>query len=476
MSFQIDLLCKGCYIGLLMASFGLCYAQEDEMKKFDFTGAAVIESGQLVNYKFGMAGEEFSHQWLQDNQLWMGVHSQLHPRLQGAIGIMGWLSYSTYPDSMVQDPSRDLKDVSIKFHFDRAEMIVNVGPDPQDSVARIHIGLFPFKYNPEVRNLGEYLFRSGCYPGYLVSDGLDLWPQLSGIRLSSYLFNRWRNDLFLTSELYMYPFNDFSLSYVTDITVANKMLTIGAGIQLYRCFPVNNDYTQPKIFENTGTPAPNYYRENGDTAGWYTYAGTKVMGRFTFDPKPIIVSELFGAEDLKIYMEAAILGVKDYPANMDIVGLNPVNEFGYNHFMEKMPIMAGLNVPTFKALDVLSLEVEYYGKKYVNRVPVITDGMLSTKLPLPYDPTLNSGEPEGSKVNGALGTGNYSKNTYYGGAAQWKWSIYAKKTLFNNFSMIFIAARDHSRVQSSIGRVLDAEEALIKDNQWYWMLKFGYAF
>jgi hypothetical protein len=468
---------------------GSVYAAEDGQNKVEFTGSAAMQSGQFVNYKYWVKGRELSHQWLQDNLVSLGLRTQFHPRLQGAIGIMGWLYYNTFPDSLTMDPSRNSKGAMVSFNFDRAEMIVNCSPDPQDSLCKIHIGLFPYKYDHEARNLGEYLFRTGCYPGYVASDGFDMaGAQLAGIRVSNDLFNCWHNELFLTSELYLYPLNDFSLTYLTDYTpFTNKVFNVGAAVQLYHCFSVDNGYTQPKYYpQKTDTnKAPNYYFAKDDPLHqdtlFYTFAGTKIMARFTFDPKPLLGNlDIFGAEDLKLYSEVIILGVKNYPPNNDPdyywdVTPVPINEFGYDKLMQKMPIMVGMNFPTFKILDVFSIEAEYYGKKYVNRVSVVTQSNNMMRLPLPYDPQLNGGYPEGSiEIPGAAGT--YSKSTYYAGAAQWKWSVYLKKTLFNNFSITAQAARDHSRVQTSLAQSIDQEEALVKDKQWYWMLKFGYCF
>ena len=53
-----------------------------------------------------------------------------------------------------------------------------------------------------------------------------------------------------------------------------------------------------------------------DSTGHYTFAGTKLMARASFDFKPFFKSfsdRFLGPNDLKIYSEAAILGVKDYP-------------------------------------------------------------------------------------------------------------------------------------------------------------------
>jgi hypothetical protein len=313
--------------------------------------------------------------------------------------------------------------------------------------------------------------------------------QLAGIRISNQ-FNSWRNELFLTTELYLYPLNDFSFTYLTDISLLRKAINLGAAVQFYRCFPVNNDYTQPSHYlANTVGPttprAPNYYFSEDDVAKTdtlcYTFAGTKLMARFSFDPKPLLGLDFLGGEDLKLYSEAIILGVKNYPANPEISLKGgsptnvPINEFGYDKLMQKMPIAMGFNLPAFKLLDVIALEAEYYGKKYVNRVPVIAQGLGLMRLPLPYDPELNSGYPSGdSTVYGA--SRKYLKSFYYSGVAQWKWSLYAKKTLFGNFSITGQAARDHSRVQTTLASSMDQEEALIKGNQWYWMLKCGYSF
>ena len=191
---------------------------------------------------------------------------------------------------------------------------------------------------------------------------------------------------------------------------------------------------------------------------------------------------IFGEEDLKLYVETIILGLKNYPKSLDIDELSqsPINEFGYDNLLEKMPIMFGFNIPgtygPVKILDVLALELEYYGKKYVNRVPVVTQGLTMYRLPLPYDPRINNGEPEGSDIAGTSGEGTYYRETYRTRHAQWKWSLYAKRTLFGNFSIIGQIARDHKRIQTTIMRSLDQEEALVKGNQWYWKLKLSYDF
>jgi hypothetical protein len=229
------------------------------------------------------------------------------------------------------------------------------------------------------------------------------------------------------------------------------MVDVGAGIQLYRCFSANDAITSP---HNT----KNQYIENGDTL-YYTFAGTKLMGRISFDPKPLVGLDIFGKEDLKLYAEAAILGVKDYPAPLDTTN---GHSYGYDKLEEKIPVMFGFNVPVFRVLDVLAMGFEWYGMKYPNQVPdkQKTDGIPVALPPIPPQyPLLGS---------------NYSSLDYAND--DWKWSVYAKKTLFGNFSITGQVARDHTRIQAYYLFDQDREDALTRSGQWMWTLKCQFQF
>lgn len=263
-----------------------------------------------------------------------------------------------------------------------------------------------------------------------------------------------------------------------------------AGVQFFRCFSVNNGLTQPKtnlVQSSSGLPnatSPNYYFLESDPLHkdtlFYTFAGTKIQSRVAFDPKPLLGGcTMLGPEDLKLYSEAIILGVKNYPASYDIAsgGTAPINEFGYDKLMQKMPIMMGLNFPAFKLLDLLSVEAEYYGKDYANTVPIPANGYYMTRFPVPYDANVNGGYPYGDPNPAAEGPGGqYPKSLYYTTKTHWKWDVYAKKTLFGNFNITALAARDHNRVPTNLSNNVDEEEAFVKNGQWYWTLKFGYNF
>ena len=105
-------------------------------------------------------------------------------------------------------------------------------------------------------------------------------------------------------------------------------------------------------------------------------------------PNPLFKSfsdRFLGRNDIEIYGEVAMLGVKDYPGY-------------YNNLNNRIPRMVGFNVPTFKALDVLALEFEFNPWVYVN-------GYLN---PVMYETAI----PES----------DYANN-------KWRWTAYAKRSL-----------------------------------------------
>src|SRR5690606_5453929 len=46
--------------------------------------------------------------------------------------------------------------------------------DPERSWGALRIGYFPYKYNPDAKNLGEYLFRAGAYPTFAFTGGWSI--------------------------------------------------------------------------------------------------------------------------------------------------------------------------------------------------------------------------------------------------------------------------------------------------------------
>jgi hypothetical protein len=319
----------------------------------------------------------------------------------------------------------------------------------------VTFGRFPYKYNPDVRNLGEYLFRSGTYPAYLINN-FDLpYARLTGLKLSSDLFGnsfaKLHQDLMLTFETDIPPYYDASLSYIADYDVG-KFLSLGLGAEYAHLISVDESQTTPVSTNNQYTVGTD------TTSHYYTFRGVKVMGRLSFDIKPLIpvLGSIFGKEDLKIYTEAAILGVKNYPANDSInsTNSNHYNIWGYDSLLNKIPIMLGFNIPTFKLLDVFSVEVEWYGSPYPNNYAKELGKGNNSSLPIPdfYD----------------------RPNYGYAYEDNWKWSFYAKKMfMHDHYGVILQVARDHTRLESLLdeAKYFELEESLQEKRMWSWMAK-----
>ena len=333
----------------------------------------------------------------------------------------------------------------------------------------IHLGYFPYKYNPDVRNLGEYLFRSGTYPGWLRTISFVPEARLTGLLISTTAFNKWKNDLLVTTEMDMYPFYDLSYSWISSIKVG-RVLDIGGGIDLARFTPANSQLTTREKDQNDN-PCPFYMKNlktvpdpvipgqidtvGGDTT-YYTFTGTKIMGRLSIDLKGFLpegAASIFGENDGKIYGEFDILGLKnqgDY----------------YTKLSERIPVTFGFNLPTFKLLDVLSCEFEYYTNPYPNNYRFQVMAMVPRYggTAVPDDQT----DYENGYTN--LAGNNYNWSWYQHDS--WKWSVYFKKSIGKNFSIRGLAARDHLRNMSNSLTARDYDESLTTNKEWYWAIRF----
>jgi hypothetical protein len=439
---------------LVSADVGLKTVNEDI--SLGVTGDASMSVGQAVNYYYKDA-TEYHHQWIQDNLLHLGMDALYNKKLEIKVNIEGRLWYSL-PDQSGKTTGQAYALYDKTFTYSLYEAcgtyLYNNLLGSSLSLS-ITAGLFRYKYNPEVRNLGEYLFRSLAYPAVLINYFDQTDARLAGIKIGSDLpldgdFLKLHGDLMLTFETEMYPFFDATPSFVGNCMIGN-FLDVGLGVSLYHLFPVNTSLTRPT------TDPRNMYIQNGN-AYFYTYGGTKLMARFTFDPKRFIPFDLFGPEDLKLYSEAAILGLENYPANDSVNSpqQNKGNLWGYDTLSHKIPVVMGFNFPGFKVLDLISLELEWYGCSYPMNLAnaVRLGGQYAYPIPAEYNKPLSW----------------YTSDN-------WKWSIYAKKTLVNkHLSIILQLARDHMRFQHILDEPKVYEEALVRPNDWWWTTKVSWVF
>jgi hypothetical protein len=313
-------------------------------------------------------------------------------------------------------------------------------------------GYFPVKYNPDARNLGEYLFRSGTYPGYLNS-GFELADKEKMIGLHGrykYAINdksEFKTDIWFSNECRDFPIHDFSLSYILTLNLA-KFFEFGAGLSHAHMISFDKSTVEPATDTMRMKTLINKQwtqiidTTTGDTIN-ATFRGTKAMARFSLDPKAFLGSTIFGKEDLKVYGEWAFLGMKNYPVY-------------YNKPIERMPMMVGFNFPSFKILDILSCELEIYKSPYLNTA----ENVWLKRSPLPYT---NAPSPD-------------SIPKYHDDDV--KWSFYAAKT-FKRVKISGQVASDHILKTAYVpGPPTQGvyREICPRTKDWYWMLRVMYFF
>jgi hypothetical protein len=427
-------------MGVLIAAPAAADMRPDSIGSISLSAAASLQTGQLIAYQY--RGIDYGRQWLQEAKLRFGIGKTLSPHWSALASIEGTAWYSTYHVEVITNNPRDFPEQYFSLLIHQAEAVFSIG-DP----LRLEFGIFPFKYDPEVRNLGEYLFRSGAYPGFLIGEFDFPLTRLTGIHAGSRLFGTLSQDMIVNMETDFKPFHDVSMSYLAALT-PHPVVTIGGGVNFTHLISVDETATTPRAAESMYIDNPDTLKNAlgndsivGDTVR-LTFRGIKLMGRIALDIKQLFPHDFFGPEDLKLYGEAAVLGLQNYALY-------------YDTLWQRIPVMAGINIPTFKLLDVLSLEAQYYGFPYPNSY------MNAFSIKPPPEPI-----PDGPAAG-------YSNDIYR--KDNWKWSVYARKTI-GAFSITAQAARDHFRTKSYYNQYREFEEALTKDNQWYWMLKFAYGF
>jgi hypothetical protein len=426
---------------LILISIGLCTvtsaqcADSTSKKTPVFSGYASVEAGQIVQ-GFDTDGPK-SHAWIEQGFIGLMADEAISERLHVLIAGEGstGLSYRVYKGFV--EYFRNTEAPRQTYTIKRGEGLLTLG-NPENAFWQIEAGFFPYKYNPDVRNLGEYLFRSFPYPQFIINTFDRTYTDLLGLRVGNTLWGKFHWDFLFSSETHDYPLGDFSISLVADYKPF-KALDVGAGIDLDRILPVNNDMTNPK-----NDPSVKYIEPDGST-GYFSYAGTKVMARASFDPKIFFPFDFFGSEDLRIYTEAAILGLKNYD-----VGKGDSAKAYYTDILKRIPILVGLNVPCFKLLDVIAVELEYFDNNYPN----------SFVAPFEAGNPVPTQEPYGIQHD------------------KLKWSLYAKKSIGGGFFVVGQIARDHMIPQTNAlaASLQDRTDVLLQHGDWWWTLKTQFDF
>jgi hypothetical protein len=370
----------------------------------------------------------------------------------------------------------------------------------QENSWRVGLGLFPYKYNRDAANLGEYLFRAGPYPTYILTGGYSLInssaAQLQGLK-SRYQAGNFSFDALFVSETVLPPLYDLSLAGIVRYSMWEGAVEVGAGVNFKRLVPIRPSRTtvQDAFNNNAYFKGPDgdyysgnlaYYRNERDfyqqdtvryaaqyqrararfdsVSAWttssggfapdysyYTQAGVIVTATAAVDLKKFLpASPFLGPEDLRVFAEAAVLGVKNYPVF-------------YEKRTERMPLMAGVNLPGFGVLDLISVQYEYFASPHRNSYLESIES--------------NGATPEFVASNDLV----LSRDTYADGLKRddHSWSVLVRKNLTRGLTFSAQAARDHARVVSYAhyagpGMAPNTIFYTTDKNNWYWMAQFSF--
>jgi hypothetical protein len=371
----------------------------------------------------------------------------------------------------------------------QAQGIYSFG-NPDAPSGQLQFGLFPIKYNSDASNLGEYLYRSGTYPGYLWTGGWSYLNSASymaqGFRFSVPTFGgKVMHDFTLLMERDIAPNNDLSPGYLLTAK-PTTFLELGGGVVWANALSANSSRLSRKVVQNaysksTGMPVMgiNANCASADTAisntcedpdaargaatynawagcdldndekpdaagncsdiGYYTFRGFKTMARASVDLGVLIDQAAIKPGQFKVYSEVALLGVEDQP-------------FYYEHKSERMPIMAGIRIPTFGLLNQLAVETEYHKSRFRNTLGLSYDRMVPVPLKSLTDVPYN------------YMTGKTDDD--------WKWSVFASRTLTEGVTLHAQAASDYSRHFNI--EAVPSDPVTAKPSQWYYVLRLDF--
>jgi hypothetical protein len=463
----------------LVAGLGAARA---ELVRQPLNGGVACEYGQISHaIDFFTSPQNVDQFTLHKTVGWFVQKATLNERFDITVG-MGAMFFYFFPEegydySRSPQSAVSLTDASGAYTFG----------DMREPAVKLSFGLMPYKYNQDSKNLGEYLFRSTPYPSTTVNGGWETVnssrSKIWGAVLEKNLFDgKWKNNLLATMST-VFPLYDISPAFITSYTFGG-MLELGAGVNFSHLIPNQSKVTTPRskgIYDAYFTYQGNDYYANDSyykkiasfyadpaqgndpqkaaelnakaalvdslnkapikpTYGYYTVQGTEVMGRFSLDFKPILGEKV----DLKIYGEACLLGVKNYPVF-------------YGKPLERTPIMLGVNIPTFGLLDQLGVEVEYWTSPYVNDYASESVTGWTVDAPVPdYVHEVDGLHIDPSKP--------YRKDDL-------KWSFSAKKCLGPAFSAYVQIARDHIRPVYALSYNPLASDILLDDKGWYYAFR-----
>ncbi len=476
-----------------------------ELTRHPISFGSTLDYGQVVKGRFS---EQSGPDSIADGQVitrtgfWLGEGGS-YGNLDIRITIAG-LFWSVLPENRAEFEKRL---IYFGAGIGQAQAIYGFG-NPESPWSTLAVGYFPIKYNPDSKDLGEYLYRSGTYPGVVYTGGWSFLNSAAymaqGLKFDLPTFGgKLTHDFTLTMERDPEPLYDFSPGY----TFAWKPVShfeIGGGLVWAHGLSVQPDSVvtptsyknaydtrngKPLLYNDVATgetgkphyrtgdpgivdasnplhgqpnparPGKNYVTAEangipGEFLVYYTYKGFKAMARASLDLGGLFgMDEAIGEGAFKLYGEWAWLGIKNQP-------------YFYDKASERMPIMVGINIPTWRALDMLGVEVEYRKSRFPDNY---RSGFYD-QLPLPWDGGTDVSAYDESSAGFAEREKLFDKDNL-------KWSVYAKRTLRTGLTVHAQAASDHIRFVTTEGggkfRPTFAPSTQ-QPSQWYYLLRLEF--
>lgn len=297
---------------------------------------------------------------------------------------------------------------------------------------RAKLGVYDFKYNPDSKNLGEYLLRSTAYPTIVES--------AQGKDKLAYSFNRvlggeygielpmFRARALLYAEQFRVPVNDVTPALFA--AVGPEHAEIEAGLALDRQFMFGKQQVTNLNAKDSAYIASQDLSNKSQKLilrGRLDFAGL-----LEGNPRHLPI----------LYAEAALLGLKN-------------DSLYYKKMIERMPMMVGIDIPTGPVLDVLSVEVEYWKNPYLDRKYSNGDVGGTKASPLPF---IISSDEENMPFK----------------RDDWRWSVFLKRALNNWIDLEGRIASDHQRLFIYNGDYVSGEPMTRLTKDWYFLARISY--
>jgi hypothetical protein len=467
----------------------------------------------------------FDRLWQQHMVLYITENMTYKDRLRLLLSVECDLDFSMiqrieFPETMKPKFSVYPNDIELRYTFGNLDR----------PWLQIAAGYFPFKYNPDAKNLGEFMLRGSAYPTTIITSPFFPLTRELGLHINGLVGNpaidQFKWDLLVTSETNTWPVQDGTITAVISNILFNS-LDIGAGVSFQRLFPVDETKTTVK---DTRTV---FLKDQADS-GYYTFQAIKLMARASVNPLHFVPefkippsfifgkNPFFGKEDLKIYGEAAVLGYRDYiaydsfalkgtlnPNTGDTVYSNipgtgkqaPDSINYYNNIKDRTPLMVGINLPTnpLVSYGILPFILTKWLKDetgsdltplpWITLVPALLSGVAQQYLGWELGPDVLSLEFEWfsqrftNSNRRAINPDDQIPIPYvntdrnlsaFGKPEPYKYSLYFKKSFMNRFALSALVGRDHMRPLIFANPAINQTDDFLQAKQhWYWMVRLS---